>query len=58
MKLDPHADTAFSGRTSRHPLRDLLRESYDSPERVCRVEIDTDMNVAIFSDNHFGNVPA
>ena len=36
MRVDTHVHTSFSGNTSIHPLKYLLRESYRSPEGVYR----------------------
>ena len=36
MRVDTHVHTSFSGNASIHPLKYLLRESYNSPEGVYR----------------------
>lgn len=51
MKLDPHVHTTFSGRTSLSPLRDLLRESYNSPERVYHVAKERGMDLVAITDH-------
>jgi len=51
VKLDPHVHTTFSGKTSLYPLRDLLRESYNSPQSVYRLAKERGMDLVAITDH-------
>ncbi len=51
MKVDTHVHTVFSGNSSIHPLRRLLRESYNSPEGVYRRAKARGMDLVAITDH-------
>jgi len=51
MKLDTHVHTQHSGNTSIPPLRQIMRESYNTPERVHAVARARGMDLVAITDH-------
>ena len=51
MKLDTHVHTWHSGSTSIRPLRRLMRESYNTPERVYATAKARGMDLVVITDH-------
>ena len=51
MKLDAHVHTHFSGMTSIWPLSLIMRESYNTPERVYRLAKARGMDLVAITDH-------
>ena len=51
MKLDTHVHTVFSGRSTIKPLAHVVRESYNSVERVYRCARDRGMDLVAITDH-------
>jgi len=51
MKLDTHVHTHHSGNTSIPPLRDIMRESYNTPERVYAIAKARGMDLVAITDH-------
>lgn len=51
MKLDTHVHTVFSGHSTLWPLHRLLRESYNTPERVYRRAKARGMDLVTITDH-------
>jgi predicted metal-dependent phosphoesterase TrpH len=51
MKLDTHVHTRHSGNTSIRPLRKVMRESYNSPERVYELAKARGMDLVTITDH-------
>lgn len=51
MKLDTHVHTWHSGNTTIRPLRQVMRESYNTPERVYAVAKSRGMDLVAITDH-------
>src|SRR5215470_1509408 len=51
MKLDSHVHTRYSGMTTIWPLHRVLRESYNTPERVYRLAKARGMDLVAITDH-------
>lgn len=51
MKLDTHVHTRHSGNTSMWPLREVMRESYNTPERVYALARARGMHLVTITDH-------
>jgi len=51
MKLDAHVHTHYSGMTSIWPLSLVMRESYNTPERVYRLAKERGMDLVAITDH-------
>lgn len=51
MKLDTHVHTRHSGNTSIHPLQRIMRESYNTPERVYALAKARGMDLVAITDH-------
>jgi predicted metal-dependent phosphoesterase TrpH len=51
VKLDTHVHTFHSGRTTIHPLNLIMRESYNSPERVVQLARARGMDLVVITDH-------
>lgn len=52
MKLDAHVHTMYSGMSTIRPLRRLLRESYNTPDRVYRLAKARGMDLVAITDHN------
>jgi predicted metal-dependent phosphoesterase TrpH len=51
VKLDTHVQSVFSGRSSIGPLRRLMRESYNMPERMYQRATARGMDLVTITDH-------
>ena len=51
MKLDAHVHTHFSGNTTIYPISKILRESYNTPERLYRLAKARGMDLVTITDH-------
>jgi len=56
VRVDTHVHTSFSGNASIHPLKYLLRESYNSPEGVYRRAKARGIGVVGLTEVHHGEI--
>jgi predicted metal-dependent phosphoesterase TrpH len=51
LKLDAHVHTHFSGKTTIYPISKILRESYNTPEKVYRLAKARGMDLVTITDH-------
>ena len=51
MKLDAHVHTYFSGNTTIYPVSKMLKESYNTPEKLYRLAKARGMDLVTITDH-------